>query len=176
MCFLQYFEIFDVDFMGQVVSLIAGNVKPLFIRRLSAVRRKTIVWMFLDRILVIHHRAFAANEYERLAVIQHPNLIRHEQFTPCVLIIGAAGAAASLRHAARSGVDGGLTKHLGNVLVGAGFVAAEIQQRIAVAGHIFPTILKQLLELCHVLNDDVDGDLPAAAGGKHSFKVLRQCE
>lgn len=82
--------------------------------------------MFLDRILVIHHRAFAANKDERLAVIQHPNLIRHEQFTSCVLIIGAAGAAASLRHAARSGVDGGLTKHFGNVLVGAGFVAAEI--------------------------------------------------
>jgi hypothetical protein len=78
--FLQYFKIFDVDFVGQVILLIAGNIKPLFIWRLSAIRRKTIVWMFLDRILVIHHRAFTANEDERLAVVEHPNLIRHEQF------------------------------------------------------------------------------------------------
>jgi len=47
--FLQYFKFFDVDFVGQVILLIAGNIEPLFIWRLSAVRRKTIVWMFLDK-------------------------------------------------------------------------------------------------------------------------------
>ena len=36
--------------------------------------------MLLDRILIVHHRAFTANKDERLAVIQHPHLVRHEQF------------------------------------------------------------------------------------------------
>ena len=145
--------------MRQVILLIAGNVKLLLIGRLAAVSGQTVVRMLLNRIFVVHHRAFTANKDKRLAVIQHPHLVRHEQFATCVLIIGAAGAAASLRHAARSGVDGGLAQQLRNVFVGAGLVAAQIEQCVAVAGHILPAVLEQLLELRHVLNDDIDGDI-----------------
>ena len=117
--------------MRQVILLIAGNVKLLLIGRLAAVSGQTVVRMLLNRIFVVHHRAFTANKDERLAVIQHPHLVRHEQFAACVLVIGTAGAAASFRHAARAGVDGGLAQQLGNVLVGAGLVAAQIEQCVA---------------------------------------------
>ena len=60
--------------------------------------------------------------------------------------------------------------------MGAGLVAAQIEQCVAVAGHILPAVLEQLFELRHVLNDDVDGDFTAAAGCQHALKVLRQCD
>ena len=80
--------------------------------------------MLLDGIFVIHHRALAPNEDQRLAVIQHPYLIGHEQFTPCVLVVNIAGAAAPTSDAPRPRVDGLFAERLGDVFVCAGFVAA----------------------------------------------------
>ena len=71
--------------MRQVILLIAGNVKLLLIGRLAAVSGQSVVRVLLYGIFVVHYRAFTANKDERLAVVQHPHLIRHEQFAACVL-------------------------------------------------------------------------------------------
>ena len=40
----------------------------------------------------------------------------------------------------------------------------------------FPAIPKHCLYLCHVLYDNVYGNLPSSAGSKHLFKVFGQCD
>ena len=57
------------------------------------------------------------------------------------------------------GIDGGFAQGLGNVLVGAGLVAAEVQQGVRVAGDGFPGVLELLLDLRHVLDDGAAGDV-----------------
>ncbi len=106
--------------------------------------------------------------------IQHPYLIGHEQLTSCVLIVDIAGAAAPTGNPSRPCVNGLLAQRFGDIFVCAGFIAAQIEQRITVAGHVFPTVLEQLFELCHVLDHDVDRNFTAAAGGQDTLKVLRQ--
>lgn len=43
--------------------------------------------------------------------------------------------------------------------MGTGFVAAQIEQRVRVAGDGFPRVLIQLLDLRHVLDDGAAGDV-----------------
>ena len=62
------------------------------------------------------------------------------------------------------GIDGGFAQGLGNVLVGAGLVAAEVQQGVRVAGDGFPGVLELLLDLRHVLDDGAAGDVSGPHG------------
>ena len=62
------------------------------------------------------------------------------------------------------GIDGGFAEGLGNVLVGAGLVAAEVQQGVRVAGDGFPGVLELLLDLRHVLDDGAAGDVSGPHG------------
>ena len=62
------------------------------------------------------------------------------------------------------GIDGGFAEGLGNVLVGAGLVAAEVQQGVRVAGDGFPGVLKLLLDLRHVLDNGAAGDVSGPHG------------
>ena len=150
------------------------NIKSLLIGRLTAICRAVEIGMLLDGILIIHHWTFSSNEDQRFPIIQHPYLIGHEQLTSCVLIVDIAGAAAPTGNPSRPCVNGLLAQRFGDIFVCAGFIAAQIEQCVAVAGHVFPTVLEQLFELCHVLDHDVDRNFTAAAGGQDTLKVLRQ--
>lgn len=54
--------------------------------------------------------------------------------------------------------------------MGTGFVAAQIEQRVRVAGDGFPGILVEFLDLRHVLDDGAAGDV----AGTHGRKLPRQ--
>lgn len=150
------------------------NVKPLLIRRLPAVCCAVKVGMLLDGVFFIHYRALPANKNQGLAVIQHPYLIGHEQFTSRILIVNVAGAAASSGNTACPRVDRLFAERLGDIFVRAGFVASQIEQGVTVTGHVLPTVLEQFFELRHVLNHNIDGNLTASAGGQDTFKIFRQ--
>lgn len=51
-------------------------------------------------------------------------------------------------------INRGLAEHLGHIFVRTGFVAAKIQNGIAVTGNRLPAILVKLLDLRHVLYDN----------------------
>ena len=58
----------------------------------------------------------------------------------------------------RFGINRGFAKHLRHIFVRTGFVAAEIQNGIAVAWNCLPAILIQFFDLRHVLNDNACRD------------------
>lgn len=109
--------------------------------------------MFHQIVFQVHHRPSAADEQDGIAVIQPTHLVRRQQFPPADLHIGGPGTGLALGFAVGLGVDGGFAEGLGDVLVGAGLVAAKVQQSVRVAGDGFPGVLELLLDLCHVLND-----------------------
>ena len=101
----------------------------------------------------IQNRSGPSYEQDAIPVVQHPHLVRGQQLSAAHLEVGGVGAGASLRLPMGLGVDGGLAQGLRNVLVGACLVAAEIEQRVRVAGDGFPGILVEFLDLRHVLDD-----------------------
>ena len=54
------------------------------------------------------------------------------------------------------------------------FIAAEIQELVAVADDALPLFFKERLQLRKVLNDDTDRDLPASHRGQQLVKLIRQ--
>ena len=78
-------------------------------------------------------------------------------------------------------IDGGLAQGLGDVLMGALLVAAQIEDGVRVAGDGFPGVLVQLLDLGHVLNDGAGGNVAGTHGGqftsvpwqRHSRKLIQ---
>ena len=75
-------------------------------------------------ILQIHHRFCAPDEQDGIAVVQGSYLVGREQFAPAGLEICRVGAGAALALTMGFCVNCGLSEGLGNVLVGAGFIAA----------------------------------------------------
>ena len=53
-------------------------------------------------------------------------------------------------------------------------IAAQVDELVAVADNAFPLLLKQGLELRHVLNDDRDRNLAGAHGGEQLVKLIGQ--
>ena len=65
---------------------------------------------------------------------------------------------------------------LGDQLVCAGFVAAQVQKLVAVAHDGFPLFFIQRLELGDVLDDDRHRNVPAPHGGQQLVEVVRQAD
>ena len=84
---------------------------------------------------------------------------RRQQFSAAHLEVGGVRPGPPFGLPVGLGVDGGLAQRLRNVLVGACLVAAQIEQRVRVAGDGFPRVLIQLLDLRHVLDDGAAGDV-----------------
>ena len=56
------------------------------------------------------------------------------------------------------------------------FVAAEIQQFVAIPQHALPLLFKQRLQLGYILQDDGHKHIAGAHGGKLDLKVVRQTD
>lgn len=138
--------------------------------RSAAVHRIADGRMLHELILFVHHRPCTADEQNTIPVIQHPHLVRRQQFPSAHLEVGGVRPGPPFGLPVGLGVDGGLAQRLGNVLVGACLVTAQIEQRVRVAGDGFPRVLIQLLDLRHVLDDGAAGDV----AGAHGRKLPRQ--
>ena len=122
--------------------------------------------VFHQIVFQVHHRPRAADEQDGVPVVQPAYLVRRQQLPPVDLHVGGPGAGLALGFPVGLGVDGGFAEGLGDVLVGAGLVAAEVQQGVRVAGDGFPGVLVQLLDLGHVLNDGAGGNVAGTHGGQ----------
>ena len=109
--------------------------------RIPAVDGFTDVGMPVQVVLIIHHRREAADEQERLAVVQQTHLVRGHKLPARGLHVGGVAAVLSLGLPMGPGVDGLLAQQLGDILMGALLVTAQIQERIAVAGDGLPAVL-----------------------------------
>ena len=78
-------------------------------------------------ILQVHDRLGASDEEDGVAVVQHPHFIWGQKLTATLLKICGIGAGFSLGLAVSPSVNRGFAEGLGNVLVGAGFVASKVQ-------------------------------------------------
>lgn len=117
-------------------------------------------------VLQIHDRPGAADEQDGIPVVQAAHFIRGEQLPAAHLEVGGVGTGAAFRLAVGPGINGGLAQRLGDVLVGAGLVAAQVEDGVRVAGDGLPAILVQLLDLGHVLDDGTGRDVAGAHGGQ----------
>ena len=122
--------------------------------------------MVHEIVLFIHDRTCAADEQQRIAVVQLSHLVRCQQLPPGHLEIGRVGAGLALCLSMRFGINRGLAEHLGHIFVRTGFVAAKIQNGITVAWNCLPAILVKLFDLCHILNDNACRDGTRAHGCK----------
>ena len=104
-------------------------------------------------VLLVHDRTCAADEQQRIAVVQLPHLVRGQQFTPGHLEIGRVRTRFAFCLPVRFRINCGFAEHLGHIFVRTGFVAAEIQNGITVSWNCLPAILIQFFDLCHVLYD-----------------------
>ena len=55
-------------------------------------------------------------------------------------------------------------------------IAAEVQKSVTITHNTFPLLVKESFQLGQILEDDADGDLPAAHGGKELVKIIRQSD
>ena len=125
-------------------------------------------------VLLINDRALAPDEDHGLPVVQKPDFIRGHQLPARLLGALGKGAAAPLALAAGAGADGFLPQQLGDVLVGALLVAAQIHQGVSVADDALPVILEQGLQLGDVLQNDGGHDVPGTHGGLKPCVAIRQ--
>ena len=139
-----------------------------------AIRRSRKVWVPKQIVFPVAHGMLAADEQQRVCVVQQAHLVRGHQLAPRLLGVGGRAAVPPPALPVGLRVDGLLAQHLGDVLVRGGLIAAQVQQAVAVARYGLPGVLEQRLDLRKVLYDDGRGDLPAAHGGKAPLKVLRQ--
>ena len=56
------------------------------------------------------------------------------------------------------------------------FVAAEIQQFVAIPQHTFPLLFKQRLQLGYILQDDGHKHIAGTHSGQLDLKVVRQTD
>ena len=122
--------------------------------------------MVHEIVLFIHDRACAADEQQRIAVVQLPHLVRCQQLAPGHLEIGRVGAGFAFRLPVRFRINCGFAKHFGDIFVRTGLVTAKIQNGIAVTWNCLPAILIQFFDLCHILNDHACRDGTRAHGCK----------
>ena len=120
--------------------------------------------MLHELVFQIQHRSGPTDEQDTVPVVQHPYLIRGQQFSAAHLEVGGVGTGAPLRLPMGLGVDGGLAQGLRNVLVGTALVTAKVEKGIRVAGDGFPRILIQFLDLRHVLDDGAARNISGAHG------------
>ena len=137
--------------------------------------------MVHEIILFIHDRTCAADEQQRIAVVQLSHLVRGQQFASGHLEIGRVGAGFAFRLSVRFGINCGFAKHFGDIFVRTGLVTAKIQNGITVAWNCLPAILIQFFDLCHVLNDNACRDgtrthrrkLTREAWQRHGSKLVQ---
>ena len=82
-----------------------------------------------------------------------------------MLVLGKApGAALGLPEGI--GANGLLSQELGEILMGAALIAAQIQQQVGVIHHGLPLLFIEGLELAHILKDDGRRNAVFAERGK----------
>lgn len=123
---------------------------------------------------VIQNGPFPAHKQQRLVIGKQAHFIGGHQVAACLLVVDAVAAVAAFGLAVGIRVQRFLAQQFRNVFVGFLLVAAEVQQRVAVAHKAFPAVLEQRLELGHVLDHNGHRDFPAAHGGKDLVEVIGQ--
>ena len=137
--------------------------------------------MVHEIILFIHDRTCAADEQQRIAVVQLSHLVRGQQLASGHLEIGRVGAGFAFRLTVRFRINCGFAKHFGDIFVRTGLVTAKIQNGIAVTWNCLPAILIQFFDLRHVLNDNACRDgtrahrrkLARKAWQRHGCKLIQ---
>ena len=138
--------------------------------RSAAVHRIADGRMLHELILFVHHRPCTADEQNTIPVIQHPHLVRRQQFPSAHLEVGGVRPGPPFGLPVGLGVDGGLAQGLRNVFVGTALVTAEVKKGIRVAGDGFPRILVQFLDLRHVLDDGAARNISGTHGRKFPWQ------
>ena len=158
----------------QVEGADAAGVPAVDVRSRAAIRGQAHVGMAQHVVLVVTDGTLAANKKKRVAVVQHTHFIRCQQLAAHKLPVGGIVSLPALGLTVGVGVNGFLAQELGNVLVGALLVAAQIDELIAVADDALPLLFEQGLQLGHVLNDDAHGDFPGTHGRQQLVKFIGQ--
>ena len=115
---LQWIQIFCAAHTKQRTTSVNGRFASVMdVRRCTAegtVRNRRMVH---EIILFIHDWACAADEQQRIAVVQFPYLVRSQQLAPGHLEIGRVRTGFALRLPVRFGINCGFAEHLRNVFV-----------------------------------------------------------
>ena len=111
----------------------------LYVRRCAAEGAVRDGRMVHEIILFIHNRTCAADEQQRIAVVQLPHLVRRQKLPTGHLKVGRIRTGFAFRLPMCFRVDCSFAEHFGHILVRAGFITAEIQNGIAVARNRLPT-------------------------------------
>lgn len=80
--------------------------------RSAAIHRIADGRMLHELILFVHHRPCAADEQDAIPVIQHPHLVRRQQFSAAHLEVGGVRPGPPFGLPVSLGVDGGLAQRL----------------------------------------------------------------
>ena len=146
----------------------------MLVGRHAAVCGVLDVRMLEQIVFAVDDGSLAADEQQRVVVVQILHLLRRHQLTPGKLTVGGEAAVSSARSAVGVQIDRLLAQSLGDIFMGGLLVAAEVQEGVAVADDGFPFLFKQRLELRHVLQDDGDRNAAAADGGHGLVELIRQ--
>ena len=122
------------------------------------------IGMLHQVVLFIDHWRLPAQQNNGITVVQHPHLVRGHKLPSGLLKILTVGAAAALALAACPNINGFLAQQLGNVLVGALLIAAQIDESIGIADDALPIVLEKRLQLADILQDDGGHDIPGTHG------------
>ena len=168
---LQWMDCFGTAHSKQRTAGVNGRFGSMMnVGRCAAKRAARDCGMVHEIVLFIHDRACAADEQQRIAIIQLSHLVRGQQLTPGHLEIGRVGAGFAFRLPVRFRINCGFAKHFGDIFVRTGLVTAKIQNGIAVTWNCLPAILIQFFDLCHILNDNACRDGTRA----HRRKLARE--
>ena len=119
---------------------VCGFVLMVNIRRPASVDGVADGGMLHQVVFEIHDGFRAADKEDRVAVVQHTDLVGCHEFPSGLLEIGGPGAGASFGLTMCRGVYGGLAQRFGNILMGTRFVASEIQNGVRIARNCLPRL------------------------------------
>ena len=111
------------------------------VRRCTAEGAVRDGWMVHEIVFFVHDRTCAADEQQRIAIVQLSHLVRGQQLASRHMEIGRVGAGFAFRLTMRFRINRGFAEHFGNVFMPAGFVATKVKNCVAVSGNRLPAIL-----------------------------------
>ena len=110
-----------------------------------AVRSHVHKGMAQDIEFLVLYGPLTTDKQQGEAIIQHTHFVRHEKFTPAVLVVGTVIAIAPGGFSERVCIQSFFSKQLRYILVGTLLIATQIEKFVAVAANALPLLFKQSL-------------------------------
>ena len=126
------------------------------IRAAFAVLCKRYVRVLHNVELEVFDRTLTSYEEKGIPVVQHPDFIRCEQLSSCLLVILRIVPTHHVGKSVGVGVDGLLSKKLTDVFVRCLLIAAKVNELVTISDDLFPLLLEKCLKLRQVLKYDAD--------------------